>query len=70
MNTKTQSEFKTQADLDDVEIDGIDMADYPYFCDAYISSATCKKTGRQLTQQELDSLDSYLVYQLVWDRIF
>lgn len=70
MNTKTASEFKTKADLDDVEIDGIDMADYPDFCDAYISYAICKKTGRVLTQQELDSIDSDLVYQLVWDRIF
>lgn len=41
--------------LDDIEIDGIDMKDYPDFCDAYISSATYK--GVELTDDQLDELN-------------
>jgi len=43
---------KTQ--LTNVEVEGIDMSDYPKFCDAFIASATYK--GRQLTDAELDLL--------------
>jgi hypothetical protein len=41
--------------LDDIEIDGIDMNDYPDFCDAYISSASYK--GIDLTESQLDELN-------------
>jgi hypothetical protein len=41
--------------LDDIEIDDIDMNDYPDFCDAYISSATYK--GVELTDDQLDELN-------------
>ena len=41
--------------LDDIEIDGIDMNDYPDFCDAYISSASYK--GTDLTESQLDQLN-------------
>lgn len=38
--------------LEDVEINDIDMNDYPDFCDAFISYATYE--GRELTDEELD----------------
>ena len=41
--------------LDDIEIDDIDMNDYPDFCDAYISSASYK--GVELTESQLDELN-------------
>ena len=41
--------------LDDIEIDDIDMNDYPDFCDAYISSASYK--GVDLTESQLDELN-------------
>ncbi len=41
--------------LDDIEIDDIDMNDYPDFCDAYISSASYK--GVDLTDSQLDELN-------------
>ena len=48
----------------DVEIDGMDMADYPDFVDAYISEATFKDTNNKLSDNELAELqeqnpDSY-----------
>ncbi len=44
-------------ELNDVEIDGVDMSDYPDFCDAHIVSATWKTTGVELTEDELDNVD-------------
>ena len=41
--------------LDDIEIDDINMNDYPDFCDAYISSASYK--GVDLTESQLDQLN-------------
>lgn len=37
-----------------VEFEGIDMSDYPKFCDAYISYAEID--GREATEDELDTL--------------
>ena len=42
--------------LDDIEIEGVDPSDYPDFCDAFISSATWKDTGEDLTDDELGYL--------------
>lgn len=42
-------------DIDDYEISGIDLRDYPDFCDAYLESVTLKD-GRELTVGELDEL--------------
>ena len=47
-----------------VEIDNLDMADYPDFVDAYISEAKFKDTNEQLSDNELADLqeqnpDSY-----------
>lgn len=37
--------------IEDIDIDGIDMRDYPDFCDAFLVGASYK--GRQLTEDEL-----------------
>lgn len=38
----------------DVEIEGVDMSDWPDFCDAYVSYARWADTGVELTDEELD----------------
>ena len=43
-------------EVTDVEVDGIDMKDYPDFCDAYIESAKFKGTGIDLDDNELVEL--------------
>ena len=43
--------------LADVVIEGVDMKDYPDFCDAYIESAEWADTGLPLTEDELDNLN-------------
>ena len=40
----------------DVEVDGLDMKDYPDFCDAYISSATFECNKQPLTDNQLAEL--------------
>ena len=41
--------------LDDIQLDGVDMKDYPDFCDAYVESASFK--GVELTDEQLDELN-------------
>mgnify|MGYP000403658454 CR=1 FL=1 len=41
--------------LDDIELDGVDMKDYPDFCDAYVESASLN--GVELTDEELEELN-------------
>ena len=51
--------------IDDVEIEGINHDDYPDYCDAYVSRAGYddpKHGYRQLTDDELESLDPDWVY--------
>jgi hypothetical protein len=45
--------------VSNVEFDGIDHADYPDYCDAYISGADIEVDGviRAATEAELDSLN-------------
>ncbi|MDA9374092.1 hypothetical protein N9R43_01785 [bacterium] len=43
-------------DLADIEIAGIDMNDYPKFCDAYVEYAE-KADGTPLTDAEIDALN-------------
>jgi len=38
------------------EIDGIDIGDYPKFCDAYISKAWFTDTGVELSDTEMEHL--------------
>lgn len=57
----------------DVEIDGINMRDYPDFCDAYFSDAYYKDTNQPLTDDELIELtDNYsdALHEMVYDRIY
>ena len=56
--------------LDDVEIDGINMGDYPDFCDAFLVCASYK--GRELTEDELEYVQESnpdWFYDKVWDKI-
>ena len=59
LSPKTKKELRTVkitgqtlGQLEDIEIDGIDMKDYPDFCDAFLSYATIG--GRELTEEELE----------------
>jgi hypothetical protein len=42
-------------DRTSIEIDGVDLQDFPKFCDAYISFATFED-GKELTDNELEQL--------------
>ena len=58
--------------IDDIEVEGIDYDDYPDFCDAYIARAKYDDpvTGyRELTENELESLDDGWVLEQVHDWI-
>jgi len=58
----------------DFVIEGIDTADYPDFCDAYIESASIFQNGewREATELELDELneDTDLVYSCVENELY
>lgn len=58
----------------DFVIDGIDEADYPDFCDAYIESASVFENGewREATEAEIDELneDTDLVYKCVEEELY
>lgn len=59
----------------DIECDGIDMADYPDFCDSCIKSASLDLghgNFRDLTESELDDINENhreFVYEKVWNYI-
>ena len=56
----------------DAVIDGIDMRDYPDFCDAYFESA-CYEDGTALTDDELiDLTDQNLetLHEMIYDQIY
>lgn len=57
--------------INSIRVDGIDMNDYPDFCDAYISYAE-HGDGKPLTEEELEKLneDKYLVNQSVINHIY
>lgn len=57
--------------ITDVDIDGIDMSDYPDFCDAFLVGATYK--GRELNDDELEHLQDSnpdWFYEQIWDYIY
>jgi hypothetical protein len=56
--------------ISDVEIDGIDTADYPDFCDAYIVSGLYD--GEEMSEEMLDELneDRDFVHEAVFEKIF
>jgi len=62
--------------IDDIDIDGIDMRDYPDFCDAFIGSADYD--GKPMTYEQIDELNEQVIndsrstdwfYDKVWDTI-
>ena len=61
------------AKIKDVDIENINYVDYPDFCDAYVMKAMYNdpKTGeyRELTEDELESLDGEWVSEQVHDWI-
>ncbi len=61
---------KNPVHLTDVQVDGVDLKDYPDFCDAYITDA-CWADGTELTDDELDTVteDSSLVYEYVIESL-
>ncbi len=69
MKTKEPIELD-YSKIEEVEMDGIDMKDYPDFCDAFIAAASYD--GREMTDDELDVLneDRDYVYQKAIDRVF
>jgi len=44
-------------EIDDITMGGIDMKDYPDFCDAYIES--CTYYGKDMTEKQLDDLNEH-----------
>jgi len=59
-------------DIKSIVIDGIDMRDYPDFCDAYISDA-CFNNGIHLNDTDLYQLNvdaEDLIYDMACDSIF
>jgi hypothetical protein len=56
----------------DARVDGIDMSDYPDFCDAYFESA-CYEDGTALTDDELNDLTDQnpeALHEMVYDQIY
>ena len=59
--------------LFNVELDGVDSRDYPDFTDAFIRYAETEDENgemRELTDSELDNIDSSVVYELVMAKLF
>lgn len=56
--------------IEDVQVDGIDYADYPDFCDAFIASAIYD--GKPMSDEMLDELneDYDFVYESITNYIF
>ena len=56
--------------ISNVKVEGIDMADYGDFCDAYIESADYD--GREMTDEELEVLteDSQFVNEAVFAQLY
>jgi hypothetical protein len=54
-----------------IEIDGVDMRDYPDFCDAFFNFAYYADDETELTETELDKLrdeNPELVYEMIMNR--
>ena len=60
-----------ERDLQNIELSGIDLKDYPDFCDAYISY--CEIEDRVATDNELDYINENfdeLINRLVHEEVF
>jgi len=58
-------------DLTSVELEGIDIRDYPDFCDTYVAYA-CFNDGSTLSEDQLDTLneDYALINELAHKHAF
>jgi hypothetical protein len=59
-------------DITNYQLENVDTKDYPDFVDAFISYAEWTDTGRPLTEEELDILNSDhkdFIHQLVMDEV-
>lgn len=68
---KTKLQLNGRAVVD-ATVDGIDMRDYPDFCDAYFDSA-CYEDGTALTDDELIELtdnNPLTLHEMVYDQIY
>jgi hypothetical protein len=57
--------------ITNVEVDGIDLNDYPDFVDAFITSA--EYDGREMTDEELDYINDVhldFVQECVYNHLF
>ena len=57
----------------DIEVDGVDVKDYPDFVDAYVSYAYSTELERELTDDELDYLNEQcpeIAQELAYDTVF
>ena len=69
VKTKLQLNGRTVVDA---TVDGIDMKDYPDFCDAYFDSA-CYEDGTALSDDELiDLTDKNFdqLHEMIYDSIY
>lgn len=59
-------------DIEDLEFDGINHSDYPDYCDAYITAARYKRSGKPLDDTELDALndDSDFIYEALQKYLY
>ena len=53
--------------ITNVEVDGVDIKDYPDFCDAFISSADYN--GEPMTEFQLEELSDEFVHEQVLKSI-
>jgi hypothetical protein len=56
--------------IENVQVEGIDFADYPDFCDAFIASAD--RNGTPLNEEELEELneDKDFVYECINKQLY
>jgi hypothetical protein len=54
--------------ISNIEFKGINHRDYPDYCDAYIVSA--EYDGKEMTQEQIEMLDSDFVYEKLIEQIF
>jgi hypothetical protein len=56
--------------IDNIEVDQVDMDDYPDFCDAFVVSADMN--GIEMNEEELDELNENrgFVYEKLIDKLF
>jgi hypothetical protein len=56
--------------IENIELDGVDVSDYPDFCDAFISSADYN--GIPMTDEQLDVIneDYDFIYECVQNKLF